>query len=152
MKRKIFKIDGSKGSVVRDGACTNMQTFWAVVVTEDGVVEMAPDNPTPQFLMIMLIKNCVLYILTSKLESGKEYKHFVGTLILVFNEDGRDKLTVLTVESDSEGIIDSFYLKLQHRDEQKLITIARDMVKLWIDSSGGRLIKQAKTFFLETTE
>lgn len=152
MKRKYLKIDGSKGYVMRNSGTTEMQNFWGMFVTSEEVRELSPTNVNPQFLMVMLTKNCVLHIITEKLESVESYQPFIGTVLLVFSEDGKDKITVLVVERDESGFIDSFYLKVQYRNEEKMIALARGMTELWIKGTENRLIDQVKGSFLEMKE
>lgn len=151
IKHKIFKIDGTDGYVMRHSGQSRMQYFWGAYITSDGMTEFSSAESN-QHLMVMLNKNCVLHITTTILEMGKEFEKFVGTLFLVFSEDGKDKVTVLVANRDERGIADSFYFKLQHHDEHVLINLARELSMHWLKGTGKQLFEQAKFCLLDVKE
>lgn len=147
-KKKFFRIDETDGYVIRNSGYTKMQYFWGVYVTSDGMTEFS-SKESNQHLMVMLSKNCVLHITTTILEVGKDFEKFVGTLFLVFSEDGNDKITILIAERDERGITNSFYFKLQHHDKKILIDLARELSMQWMKCNGKELFDQAKLCFLK---
>lgn len=151
IKHKIFKIDGTDGYVMRRSGQSRMQYFRGAYITSDGMTEFS-STESNQHLMVVLSKNCVLRISTTILEIGKEPEKFVGTLFLLFSEDGKDKVTVLVAKRDERGITDSFYFKLQHHEEHVLMNLTRELSKYWLQCNGDQLFEQAKLCLLDVKD